>query len=258
MRALVISDIHANLQALEAVLAVAPPHDAVWNLGDVVGYGANPNEVIERVRQLGGVVLRGNHDRACAGLASLDDFSDVAAQAVRWTQRVLTQANREWLHMLPAGPVLPHPGPGPRSGLPEVGCVHGSPLDEDEYIFFPGTARVAMEASATRITFFGHTHRQGGFASNDEEDFPLVPLHSFLSGVNEYELPVRAGARYLLNPGSVGQPRDGDRRAAFAVYDDADTMLRWCRVDYDIAEAQRRIRLAGLPDFLAERLEEGR
>src|SRR5579872_7051348 len=105
MRALVISDIHANLQALEAVLAAAPKHDVVWNLGDVVGYGANPNEAIDGVRGLGGLMVRGNHDRACSGLMEIEDFSENAARAVRWTQRVLSEERREWLRELAAGPV---------------------------------------------------------------------------------------------------------------------------------------------------------
>jgi len=249
MRALLISDIHANLQALEAVLEAAPAHDEVWNLGDVVGYGANPNEVVERVRQLGGTIVRGNHDRACSGLDSLDDFSESAAEAARWTQTVLSESNRLWLWQLPAGPVLP--------GAAEVSCVHGSPLDEDEYLFAPWDARPSLEASHTRLAFFGHTHRQGGFATNGDDDFRLVPLYTFASGAEACELPLRRGARCLLNPGSVGQPRDGDPRAAFAVFDDAHCLLTWHRVSYDIGEAQRRIRRAGLPDFLADRLESG-
>ncbi len=249
MRALVLSDIHANLQALEAVLAAAPPHDVIWNLGDVVGYGANPNEVVDRVRGLSAIVVRGNHDRGTAGLADLDDFSDAAAAAVRWTQTVVTEQNLEWLRQLPRGPIS--------TDSEDVGCVHGSPLDEDEYIFFPGAAQAAMRASPSRITFFGHTHRQGGFANNGEDEFHLVPNLAHTPGLDEYELPLRNSARYLLNPGSVGQPRDGDPRAAFAIYDDAQSLLTWYRVAYDIAEAQLRIRDVGLPDFLAARLARG-
>lgn len=251
MRVLVISDIHANLQALEAVLAAAPAHDVVWNLGDVVGYGANPNEAIDGVRALGDLIVRGNHDRACSGLMGIEDFSDHAARAVRWTQSVLTEERRQWLRELPAGPVAPE-------GSAEVNCVHGSPLDEDEYLFNLNDAWASLRGVAARITFFGHTHVQGGFASNGEEFFHLQPALGDGDEPEEGVLVLRPGARYLLNPGSVGQPRDGDWRAAFALYDSARSLLTWHRVPYRVAEAQQRIRGAGLPEYLADRLSVGR
>jgi diadenosine tetraphosphatase ApaH/serine/threonine PP2A family protein phosphatase len=251
MRALVISDIHANLQALEAVLAAAPAHDVVWNLGDVVGYGANPNEAIDGVRALGGLLVRGNHDRACSGLMGIEDFSENAARAVRWTRKVLSEKRRQWLRELAAGPVTPE-------GSAEVSCVHGSPLDEDEYLFSVNDAWASLREAAARITFFGHTHVQGGFASNGEEFFHLQPDLSGSDEAEEGELLLRAGARYLLNPGSVGQPRDGDWRAAFALYDSARSLLVWLRVPYQVTETQKRIRAAGLPEHLADRLSVGR
>ena len=107
MRALIISDIHANLEALEAVLAAAPQHDLVWNLGDTVGYAANPNEVIDRIRNAAGITIRGNHDRACSNHAENDDFSPIADRAVQWTRSVLTRENLHWLESLPAGPLSP-------------------------------------------------------------------------------------------------------------------------------------------------------
>jgi len=250
MRALVISDIHANLQALEAVLQAAPPWDEVWNLGDIVGYGANPNEVAQKAQSLGGAIVRGNHDRACAGLADLEDFSDAAADAARWTQSMLTGGNRSWLAGLPRGPVQ-------RPDLP-VQLVHGSPLDEDEYVVFRDDARAVLMAAGAKITFFGHTHLQVGFATNGDEDFRLKPLYSSTSEPEAFEMPVRHGAQYLLNPGSAGQPRDGDWRAAFGLYDEAREIFTWHRVPYDVAEAQRRIRHAGLPEFLAARLAIGK
>jgi diadenosine tetraphosphatase ApaH/serine/threonine PP2A family protein phosphatase len=249
MRALVISDIHANLQALEAVLQAAPPWDEVWNLGDIVGYGANPNEVAQKAQSLGGVIVRGNHDRACAGLADLEDFSEAAAEAAQWTQSILTAGNRNWLANLPRGPLQ-------RPGLP-LQLVHGSPFDEDEYVTSRERAHAVLTASAAKIIFFGHTHIQGGFATNGEEDFRLVPHFSSASEADWFELPVRRGAQYLLNPGSVGQPRDSDWRAAFGLFDDAQDVFTWHRVPYDVSEAQRRIRRAGLPDFLAARLVTG-
>jgi len=250
MRALILSDIHANLEALEAVLAAAPEHDAVWNLGDVVGYGASPNEVIEKVRSLDHLVVRGNHDRACCDPPSLEFFSATAASAVRWTQRVLTPENLAWLQHLAPGPVSP-------AGRESV-CVHGSPYHEDEYLFTLEDTWESFHANPARIIFFGHTHRQEAFATNQQEQFHLKPQYSSAFEPDQCELTLRKGARYLLNPGSVGQPRDGDRRAAFALYDDARELLTWFRVPYELEKAQEKILRAGLPDYLAERLASGR
>lgn len=250
MRALILSDIHANLEALEAVQAAAPAHDVVWNLGDLVGYGANPNEVIDEARRLGSVFVRGNHDRACCGMGNVEDFNPVAQRAALWTECVLTGDHREWLRNLSPGPIMPDG--------PQVSCVHGSPIDEDEYIVTVRDAWPSMHESNTRLTFFGHTHVQGGFATNNDEWFRLSPEYRSRDEADEFELPLRPNARYLLNPGSVGQPRDGDWRAAFALYDDAGMTLTWYRVPYDIRKAQERILLAGLPDRLAFRLRDGR
>jgi diadenosine tetraphosphatase ApaH/serine/threonine PP2A family protein phosphatase len=250
MNSLIISDIHSNLEALEAVLAAAPPHDAVWNLGDTVGYAANPNEVIDAVRKLSAVSIRGNHDRACINLADLEDFSPIADRAVHWTRSVLTPEHQKWLAALPAGPLSPNGA--------EVSCVHGSPIDEDEYLVCTDDAVVALQAARARVTFFGHTHRQVGFASNGEETFALGPVYSSDDDADQYELPLRRGFDYLINPGSVGQPRDGDWRAAFAMYDEARALFTWHRVPYDVDTTQACIRRAGLPDILADRLREGR
>lgn len=259
MRALLISDVHANLEALEAVLASAPEHDVVWNLGDVVGYGANPNEVIDEARRLGDVFVRGNHDRVCSGLGGIEEFNPVAQRAARWTECVLTGEHREWLRHMAVGPIAPDG--------PLVRCVHGSPIGEDEYLLTVRDAWPALQATDARITFFGHTHVQGGFATNGEEWFRLAPQYASThvhhgghrgDDAETDELQLREGARYLLNPGSVGQPRDGDWRAAFAVYDDARMTVTWHRVPYELKEAQDRIVRAGLPDRLAARLREGR
>lgn len=250
MRALVLSDIHANLQALEAVLAFAPEYDAVWNLGDVVGYGANPNEVIEIVRSMGHLVVRGNHDRASCDPASLDYFSEIAAAAIRWTHSALIPEHLAWLHDFPPGPVSPQDS--------DALCVHGSPRDEDEYLFALEDAQDSFRANPARMIFFGHTHRQEAFATTREEQFHLRPQYSSAVEPEQCEVTLRKGARYLINPGSVGQPRDGDWRAAFALYDDARELLTWCRVPYEMDKAQKSIRRAGLPDRLAERLATGR
>ena len=250
MRALLLSDIHSNHEALTAVLAAAPAYDTVWNLGDVVGYGANPNEVIDRVQQLGSVIVRGNHDRACCGLSDVTDFNPIAGRAARWTRAVLTEDHTRWLQDLAVGPIRPDG--------PSVTCVHGSPLDEDQYLLTVRDAWKPLCQSETRINFFGHTHVQGGFATNGEEWFRLTPQYGTRHLVESYELPLRDGARYMLNPGSVGQPRDGDWRAAFALYDDEARTVTYYRVPYDVRLAQMRILGAGLPDRLAIRLRDGR
>jgi len=251
MRALILSDIHANLQALNAVLDQAPAHDVVWNLGDVVGYGANPNEVIERSRSLGTLFVRGNHDRACCGLTDLDGFNPVASRAARWTQCVLSAEHLSWLRRLETGPVAPEQAAG-------ISCVHGSLRDEDEYVLSPREAQYSFAAVDTRINFFGHTHLQGGFATDGHQWYRLTPDYLTHGEAEEWVLQLSSGARYLLNPGSVGQPRDGDWRAAFAVYDTEQRALTFCRVPYDLRTAQEAIIRAGLPDRLAFRLRDGR
>ncbi len=249
MRALILSDIHANLPALEAVLAAAPAHDTVWNLGDIVGYGASPNPVIDRVSVLGHVFVRGNHDRACSGLSSLEDFNAVAAQAAQWTRRALTEDNLEWLRQLPQGPRRVGEG---------VICVHGSAADEDEYLLSTRDAIEPLYVGGGHLHFFGHTHVQGGFATNGEDWYQFTPDYAAINEAEEYELPLRSGARYLINPGSVGQPRDGDWRSAFAIYDDVAVTVTFFRVPYDVQLAQRLIYEANLPDRLALRLGQGR
>lgn len=250
MRALIVSDIHSNLQALLAVLQGAPQHDVVWNLGDTVGYAANPNEVIDTLQSANVVSIRGNHDRACVSHSDYDDFSPIAARAVEWTRSVLTPEHHRWIERLPLGPLAP--------GAAEASCVHGSPMDEDEYVVSSNDAIVALHAARTRITFFGHTHMQMGFASDGEDIYTLEPLYSSDDAADEYELSLRPGFRYLLNPGSIGQPRDGDWRAAFAIYDEGQSLFTWQRAPYDVAKTQEIIRRVGLPDFLADRLRAGR
>jgi predicted phosphodiesterase len=249
MRALLISDIHANIDALEAVLEAAPANDVVWNLGDVVGYGAAPNEVIDRVQELGETFVRGNHDRACSGQLSLDDFNPVASRAARWTREVLTPEHIDWLQHLARGPITPDG--------PQVSCMHGSYLDEDEYLLSVRDA-LQLKQVETRINFFGHTHVQGGFATSGDEWFKLDPIYRADDEPDVSELKLMPGARYFINPGSVGQPRDNDRRAAFALYDDQSMTVYFHRVPYDFRLAQMRIMRAGLPDQLAVRLGFGR
>jgi diadenosine tetraphosphatase ApaH/serine/threonine PP2A family protein phosphatase len=247
MRLLLISDIHSNIEALEASLSAAPEHDEVIDLGDVVGYGASPNEVVERVRGLKAQHVRGNHDKACAGVMSTEQFNPIAAIAAYWTRDMLSPNNRKWLANMPQGPVRP-------DSLNDIQFVHGSPFDEDEYLITPVDAAFVAPELETRITFFGHTHVQGGFALHATGAEPIrlrVPQAPEI-----YEL--KPGTRYLINPGSVGQPRDGDPRAAFAVYDTETQVVSFHRVAYNIEAAQKRILDAQLPERLATRLADGR
>jgi len=250
MRVLVISDIHANLDALEAVLAAAPPHDTVWNLGDSVGYGASPNEVIEAIRALGVVFVRGNHDRACCGLLPLDDFNPIASRAAQWTQETLTPEHTTWLQALAHGPLSPNG--------PTVSVMHGSPADEDEYLISMRDAWGPLQTVEAQFNFFGHTHIQGGFFIDGGVLFKLAPAYKTRNGAEICEIKLKKNGRYLINPGSVGQPRDNDWRAACALYDEDRNTISFLRIPYDVRAAQIKIIRAGLPDRLAYRLREGR
>jgi diadenosine tetraphosphatase ApaH/serine/threonine PP2A family protein phosphatase len=249
MRALVLSDIHGNLHALQAVLAAGAGFDQLWNLGDVVGYGANPNEVVDLMRSLATVNVRGNHDRVCCGITSSQGFNPVAAEAAAWTQRTLTEENLEWLRETPMGPVR---------ATGRAMCAHGSPLNEDHYIISMRDAWAPLQRMECEITFFGHTHIQGGFSQHEEQWEEDRPIYRERDAAEEFVIEVPVGTRHLINPGSVGQPRDNDPRAGFAIYDEAADTVTFFRVPYDIAGAQAAIRAAGLPERLAARLAGGR
>lgn len=252
MRILLLSDIHGNLEALETCLERARgQYDFVYNLGDIVGYGASPNEVVDHSRALGGLFVRGNHDKACSGVADASDFNHIAALAAYWTRQVLTPENLEWVKALPKGPVR-------HGDLPDTQLVHGSPLDEDEYLIVVRDAYQPLAEMQAPITFFGHTHIQGGFCVQNEQYATLRPIYKTDKDAEEFVFPMPAAGRYLINPGSVGQPRDGDWRAAFAIYDGERRTTTFFRLPYDVEAAQRRILQANLPDRLASRLAEGR
>lgn len=251
MRALILSDIHGNLEALEAVLAAAGRCDAVWNLGDVVGYGASPNEVVERMRRAATLNVRGNHDKVCAGIASANHFTANAHTAALWTREHLTAESTEWLRALPEGPVT--------VAGEHVALAHGSPLHEDIYIQNIRDAWAPLQGMEAGVTFFGHTHVQGGFGWEAGRWFEVRPLQGRdRNHHSEWVTKLDASKRYLLNPGSVGQPRDNDPRASYAIYDHAAMTVTFHRVPYDIDLAQGRILLANLPDNLAKRLRDGR
>jgi predicted phosphodiesterase len=247
MRLLVLTDIHANLTALEASLGAAEGQwDRMLCLGDVVGYGPDPNEVTSRLRELGAVTIRGNHDKAVAELMDTEDFNPVAKAAVQWTRSQLSNENLEWLATLPQGPLE----------AAGVVLVHGAFQDEDEYVFTPTQALEGLLDSTMPVTFYGHTHHQGGFSYVDSQ-LEVLQLHP---RPNEARCALRleGGKRYLLNPGSIGQPRDADPRAGFAIADLSNGVVEFWRVAYDIEEVQERMRAARLPEPLALRLRVGR
>jgi diadenosine tetraphosphatase ApaH/serine/threonine PP2A family protein phosphatase len=247
VRYLVLSDIHANLEALDACLDHAGTRacDQSLVLGDVIGYGADPNAVIERIRALNPIAMvRGNHDKVVFGLEHAEGFNAVARSAARWTLDVLTAENRDWIAALPAGPKVV-------DELVEI--CHGSPLDEDAYIFDEVDARLALTATTRLLCLFGHTHYPVTFETVDGAFGCDGP-----SSLAESCLDLRQGTKYLLNPGSVGQPRDGDPRAAYGIVDTTARCVELYRLGYPIEEAQAKIVAAGLPEVLARRLSAGR
>ena len=251
MRVLLLSDIHSNLQALEACLAAAPPYDEVVNLGDIVGYGASPNEVIERSRELGRIFVRGNHDKAAGGVMDIQDFNPVAGMAALWTREHLTPDNLEWLRALPQGPVQ-------IDGVPEAQFVHGSPVDEDEYVVTARDAIKPLMISSARLSFFGHTHLQGSFSDGHSHSDVFRPVYRTVGQAEARDFPLQPNQRYMVNPGSVGQPRDGDWRAGFAVFDSESRIVTFCRTPYNLKRSQELILEANLPPRLASRLATGR
>jgi predicted phosphodiesterase len=246
VRYLILSDIHANLPALEAVLAdAAGAYDVVACCGDLIGYGADPNAVVDWARQTAKVVVRGNHDKACKATAEeLEWFNPTAREAAEWTQQTLHPHNIEYLASLPRGPVS-------ENGFQ---LLHGSPVDEDEYVISTWDAAPLSGYVDGSLAFFGHTHLQGGFffPRAGVQRLPRPPR-----GETELVLNLTGDRLYLVNPGSVGQPRDADPRAAYVLYDPDYRTVLYRRVEYDIADAQKRIRQAGLPDGLASRLRTG-
>ena len=251
VRILLLSDIHSNLEALDACLAAAPVHDLVVNLGDTVGYGGNPNEVIARAKSLGRIFVRGNHDKAVGGLMDLEEFNPVAGLATLWTREQLTRANLDWLRALPQGPIQ-------LDELPGVQFVHGSALDEDEYTVSVRDAIAPLISNPVPVTFFGHTHLQGGFSLQGEIGEGYRPGYRTVGQPESSDWPLRKDRRYLVNPGSVGQPRDGDWRAAFAMFDSDAWVVSFYRVPYNVRVAQEKILAANLPPRLATRLATGR
>ena len=245
MRYLVLSDIHSNREALEAVLAHAKgKYDRVVCCGDVVGYGADPNWVIEWVRSNVSDIVRGNHDRACAGLEDLEWFNPAARASAQWTHEVLRPDNLAWLRDLPPGPIT----------VDSFDLLHGSPIDEDEYLLSTRDAAGIAEYVEHSVSFFGHTHLQGGFMLH-RNGVKFLPRPT--PPLDEEPLQMEPDIPYLINPGSVGQPRDRDPRAAYAIYTPEQRLVDFYRAKYNVGAAQEKIRKARLPDVLAERLSSG-
>ncbi|MDX6707417.1 MAG: hypothetical protein QOK16_2542 [Solirubrobacteraceae bacterium] len=242
MQVAILSDIHGNRHAFEAVLADAEAAgaDEMWCLGDLVGYGAEPDACVELARRHAAICLAGNHDLGVTGDIGLEEFSIGAALAARWTQDTITAANLEFLRAL-----------RPEGEESSVGLYHASPRDPIwEYVLSALLAELCLDAQPQRVALIGHSHVPLSFVRTEGEVATGEPRR------DGDELDISAG-EWLLNPGSVGQPRDGDPRAAWMMLDLDRWRARWHRVEYDVAGAAAAIRAAKLPDSLAERLGYG-
>ena len=243
MRVLILTDIHANLEALESVLADASGHyDQIWNLGDTVGYGPNPVECLERMNPIAAVQLAGNHDLACAGAASTANFNPIAQAAANWTAERLSPEVRAELAARPS-----------RVDLDGITLAHGSPRDPVwEYVLDPVSATANMLHVEGDLCFVGHSHvAMLAIIRPGDKNASIFPL------AEGETVDVQLG-RLLVNPGSVGQPRDGDPRAAYALLDTDRQTVVGRRIAYDVSTTQAKMKEAGLPERLATRLSSGR
>lgn len=238
---LIVADIHGNREALEAVLAhAAGRYDKIVCLGDLVGYGPDPNFVVDWARACTAAMVRGNHDRVTVDDGSLDAYRADAREGVLWTRQSLSAENLNYLSKMPRGPL-------PCEGF-EV--VHGSPVDEDQYLVNTNDAAALLPNLKSRVTFFGHTHVQGGFVVTDTGAVKIDPASI---------LEIRpSGGFYLVNPGSVGQARDGNWRAAYALYSPEELRIEFARVPYNMGPTAEKIMQAGMPTRLAARLFVGK
>jgi predicted phosphodiesterase len=249
MRYAILSDIHANLEALTAVLDAVEEirAEAVYCLGDIVGYGADPDACVRLTLARATLVVRGNHDKAVAGLMNLEWFNNSARAAALWTRKNAREETLAQVKGLPEGP---------RDGSEGILICHGTPFDEDTYLFDRETMMESFRTlderhPGTRICFHGHTHVPFVAVRDGARDSPRVLRQ-------QAEIDLEAGGTYLINPGSVGQPRDGNARASFGILDTDRMVYRNLRIAYGIREAQRKIHDAGIPEELARRLAEGR
>jgi predicted phosphodiesterase len=241
MHVAVLSDIHGNRQAFEAVLedVDGADVDAIWCLGDLVGYGADPDACVELAFERCDVVLAGNHDLAVIGELSMEEFSPGAAAAARWTRDTIAERNLEALRPLP-----------PQNLDQDVGLFHASPRDPIwEYVLSTLQAELCLDAQYHRVCVVGHSHVALAFVRRGEGVAGTACPEGSRADISE--------GKWIINPGSVGQPRDGDPRAAWMALDLEAWTATWRRVEYDVAGAQAAIRAAGLPHALADRLEYG-
>ncbi|HET8784220.1 MAG TPA: metallophosphoesterase family protein [Candidatus Limnocylindrales bacterium] len=235
----VLSDIHSNIVALDAVLSHAGEVDAIWQLGDVVGYGPEPDAVVARLRERGATGVRGNHDAAAIGGHEIEWFNPEARAAVEWTRDTMSAAAKVWLSDLPE-----------RRIVDDMLLVHGSPRDPlREYVTDRAAAEDNMAVQETRHALHGHTHVPVAWMATPDRVALIQPRESDAIELGAY--------RTLINPGSVGQPRDGDARASYMVLDQEASRVTWHRVAYDIDRVQAAMRAVGLPERLAARLSVG-
>jgi putative phosphoesterase len=241
VRIALLSDIHANLAALEAVLAAirAESPDQVVCCGDIVGYGARPVECIDMVRSANMIAIAGNHDRGVTGMLAIDRFKPLAAEALLWTQAQLDDEHKRFLRELP---LLYRPG--------TYICTHGSLFEPEQFHYldhYGALARDFEQMIEVSLLFAGHTHIPAVYMTRDENMYR----------VDETEIELKDGHKYIVNVGSVGQPRDRDQNACWCMYDSQSRTVFLHRVPYEVGLTQRQIREAGLPEILATRLESG-
>jgi predicted phosphodiesterase len=245
MRALVVSDLHSNHEALRAVLSHVrrKKFDRIVCLGDFVGYGAEPNQVLDRMRTLRApkLYIRGNHDRVAAGIDAADGFNAAAKHAALWTRDHLSATNQRFLQKLPLGPIVQH----------DVVVCHGSPHDEDEYVFNESHAAQVFHSIEGRFILYGHTHLPVIFSIDSRHRVRGSSV------VGDATVRLDPEHRYLINPGSVGQPRDRNPEASFVIFDSKKLTVQFFRVPYDVVKTQTAILKAGLPRILADRLTYG-
>jgi predicted phosphodiesterase len=245
---LIFSDIHSNLEALNRMLKEIPriKPDAFVFLGDIVGYGPNPNEVINKIKKIKSLfMVRGNHDKVASEIESSDYFNMIAERAIRWTAKKLSIENKNFVKKMPKGPLLIRN---------DITIFHGSFFDEDYYIMTPYDALLNIQASPTNISFFGHTHQPIIYKYSQNNDFEIMTLKSRRKRIS---IPLDKDGMYLINPGSIGQPRDKDSRISFMTYDTKTMQLNYYRFKYPFLKTAAKIRKQKLPPFLGERLGKG-
>jgi diadenosine tetraphosphatase ApaH/serine/threonine PP2A family protein phosphatase len=237
----IVSDVHANLESLERAFALIAPDDVLVCLGDIVGYGPNPNECVKMISGRATHAVLGNHDLAALESFGVEYFNDAAREAIEWTQGVLGAESREWLNTLPY-----------ELRLPEFLLVHGAPVNYFEYILDKRAAARAFERTDAPVIFVGHTHIAEYYVREPDES--IGHKHMQQGG----ELILEEGKRYIIDVGSVGQPRDLNPEASFAFYEPETRRVEWIRYEYPIGTVQHKIHEAHLPDYLAMRLQSGR